>query len=98
MPSTELKDKLDALMRKVETLRGRYLALQSENKELARTIERQELEILQQNKELQRLRVDNEFLRVAHSIAPDPEAVAQYKKQVAKMVRDIDRCIKQLNA
>ena len=98
MPSTELTDRLDALMRKVETLRGRYLALQSENKELARTIERQKLELAQQEKELQRLRVDNEFLCVARSIAPDPEAVARYKKQVANMVRDIDRCIKQLNA
>ena len=44
------------------------------------------------------LRIDNEFLRVAHSVPRDPAVVDRYKKQVAKMVRDIDRCIKQLNA
>ena len=98
MPSVELKDRLQHLMLRVETLGKRYLALQDENKELARTIERQELEIAKLEKDLNQLRIDNEFLRVAHSVPANAEVVAQYKKQVAKMVRDIDRCIKQLNA
>ena len=72
--------------------------VQDENKELSRQIERQKLEIAQLEKELKQLRIDNEFLRVAHTVPKSPEAVAQYKKQVAKMVRDIDRCIKQLKA
>ena len=45
MPSMELKDKLQRTMRKVDTLRKRYLALLAEKKEMARQIERQELEI-----------------------------------------------------
>ncbi len=94
----ELKDRLRNLTHKVDTLRKRYLALQSENKEMARQIERQELEIAKLEKELGQLRIDNEFLRVAHSVPNNPETIAGYKKQVAKMVRDIDRCIKQLNA
>ena len=98
MPSTELNDKLQALMLKVKSLGKRFVALQDENKQLSRQIERQQLEIAQLEKELKQLRIDNEFLRVAHSVQAKPEAVAQYKKQVAKMVRDIDRCIKQLNA
>jgi len=98
MPSMELKEKLQSMMLKVETLGNRYHALQSEKKEMERTIERQQLEIEKLEKELSQLRIDNEFLRVAHTVPSDPEAVARYKKQVAKMVRDIDRCIKQLNA
>ena len=98
MPSKELKEKLQNLTRKVDTLRRRYLALQSEKKELDRTVERQALEIAKLENEVNQLRIDNEFLRVAHTVPRDPEAVARYKKQVAKMVRDIDRCIKQLNA
>ena len=98
MPSMELKDKLQSIARKMETLRQRYLALQREKKELERTIERQELEIAKLEKELNQLKIDNEFLRVARSIPSNPEAIARYKGQVAKMVRDIDRCIKQLNA
>ena len=94
----ELKDKLQNLSRKVDILRKRYLALLNENKEMARQIERQELEIAKLEKDLAQLRIDNEFLRVAHSVPSNPETVERYKKQVAKMVRDIDRCIKQLNA
>ena len=98
MPSKELNDKLQKITHKVETLGKRYVALQEEKIQMGRTIERQELEIAKLEKELAQLRIDNEFLRVAHSVPRDPQAVARYKGQVAKMVRDIDRCIKQLNA
>ena len=98
MPLAEVKEKLKNLSRKIEVLRKRYLALQAEKKELERTLECQNLEIAKLEKELAQLKIDNEFLRVAHTVPRDPAMVAQYKKQVAKMVRDIDRCIKQLNA
>ena len=98
MPAQEMKDKLQNLKHKVDTLGKRYVTLLGEKKEMERTIERQELEIAKLEKELNQLRIDNEFLRVAHSVPRDPAVVDRYKKQVAKMVRDIDRCIKQLNA
>ena len=98
MPSKELKDKLQQVTRKVEALGKRYVALQGEKKEMERTIESQELEIAKLENELKQLRIDNEFLRVAHTGPRDPAVVERDKKQVAKMVRDIDRCIKQLNA
>ena len=98
MPLAEVKEKLKNLSRKMEILRKRYLALQAEKREMERTIECQQLEIDKLEKELAQMKIDNEFLRVAHTVPRDPEMVAQYKKQVAKMVRDIDRCIKQLNA
>ena len=98
MPEMELKDRMQSLTDKVATLGRRYRALQSERKEMARQIERQELEIEQLKKELAQLKIDNEFLRVAQTVPSNPEAVARYKKQLANMVRDIDRCIKQLNA
>jgi len=96
--STELKDKMQQLLRKTEVLRDRYLALHSEKQALERQLEQQQLEIVQLQKELSQLRIDNEYLTVAHTIAPNREAVDRYKKQVSQMVRDIDRCIKQLNA
>ena len=94
----ELKDKLQNVTRKVEILRQRYLTLMREKKEMERTIERQELEIAKLEKEVHQLKIDNEFLRLARSIPSNPEAIARYKGQVSKMVLDIDRCIKQLNA
>ena len=98
MPQMELKDRLQSVTRKVEALRQRYLALLGQKREMERKIESQELEIAKLEKEVNQLRIDNEFLRVARSIPSNPEAVARYKGQLAKMVRDIDRCIKQLNA
>ena len=98
MPSMELKDRLQNLAHKVDSLRRKYVALLNERKELMRKVESQSLEIAKLEKEVNQLRIDNEFLRVAHSVPSNPELVAKYKKQVAKMVRDIDRCIKQLNA
>jgi chromosome segregation ATPase len=98
MPQMELKDRLQSVTRKVEALRQRYLALLEQKRVMERKIESQELEIAKLEKEVNQLRIDNEFLRVARSIPSNPEAVARYKGQVAKMVRDIDRCIKQLNA
>ena len=98
MQPMELNDKLQNLSRKVEILRERHVALGKENSELKRIVERQELEIAKLEKELKQLRIDNEFLKVAHSVPRDRDTIARYKQQVAKMVRDIDRCIKQLNA
>ncbi len=98
MPSMELKDRLQNMAQKVDSLRRKYVALLNERKELTRKVESQSLEIAKLEKEVNQLRIDNEFLRVAHSVPSNPELVAKYKKQVAKMVRDIDRCIKQLNA
>ena len=98
MPTMELKDRLHSVASKVETLRQRYNALRSEKKKMERQIERQELEIARLEKEVNQLKIDNEFLRVARSVPSNPEAVARYKGQISKMVRDIDRCIKQLNA
>ena len=98
MPSMELNEQLQNLSRKFDILRQRYVALQNENKEMKRSIERQELEVAKLEKELSQMRIDNEFLKVAHSVPSDRDLISRYKKQVAKMVRDIDRCIKQLNA
>ena len=98
MPSMELKDRLQNMAQKVDSLRRKYVALLNERKELTRKVESQSLEIAKLEKEVNQLRIDNEFLRVAHSVPSNTDLVAKYKKQVAKMVRDIDRCIKQLNA
>lgn len=98
MPSMELNDKLQSLMLKVNNLGKRYHALMDEKKVLTRQIEGLQFEIERLEKEVAQLRIDNEFLKVAHTVPKNPEVVGQYKKQVARMVRDIDRCIKQLKA
>ena len=45
MPSMELKDRLQNMAQKVDSLRRKYVALLNERKELTRKVESQSLEI-----------------------------------------------------
>lgn len=47
-------------------------------------------------KRLQQLETSNEYLQVARQIAPDKEALDRSRSLIAKLVRDIDKCIDQL--
>ena len=48
--------------------------------------------------EMERIKRENEYLRMAHTVAPNAEAAARGKTMISKIVRDIDKCINQLNA
>jgi len=95
---TELKDRINSVTAKAQALRDSYLTLLSEKQAADKQLEQQQLEIGQLQRQVDQLRIDNEYLRVAHTLAPDRQAVDRYKQQISQMVRDIDRCIKQLNA
>ena len=47
-------------------------------------------------KELQQLRQENEYLRLARTMATSAEQMEQNKARISKIVRDIDKCISQL--
>ena len=47
-------------------------------------------------KELQQLRQENEYLRLARTMAASAEQMEQNKARISKIVRDIDKCISQL--
>ena len=95
--ASELHDTLARLQRKSAILIEKYQALLGEcqlaQNELDSTRQRvQELEA-----RVEQLETDNQYLRMAHTIAPSPESVAQSRAMISKLVRDIDRCISQLN-
>ena len=95
--ATELHDTLARLQRKSAVLIEKYQVLLAEclsaQSELEYTRQRvQELET-----RVEQLEMDNNYLRMAHTIAPSPESVAQSRAMISKLVRDIDRCISQLN-
>ena len=86
--AAELQETLSRVLRKSSILVEKYQAL------LARHDESQAL-LSERESELER---ENEFLRMAHSIGSSPEALARGRQMISKMVRDIDKCIAQLNA
>lgn len=53
--------------------------------------------VRQQQARMEKLEMDNEYLRIARRIAPDDDALDKSRALIAKLVRDVDKCIEQLN-
>ena len=65
------------------------------------SILREENEALKKENEKQRqliekLEMDKDFLQMARQIAPDREALDRSRAMIARLVRDVDKCIEQL--
>ena len=45
---------------------------------------------------IERLEMDKDFLQMARQIAPDREALDRSRAMIARLVRDVDKCIEQL--
>jgi len=97
MPA-ELKDTLERLLSKTAILFEKYNLLLSQNSQMTEQLEDQSRELARLKEQVRVLKAENEYLQVARSVTPDGEKIAQYRQMVSKMVRDIDRCINQLNA
>ena len=94
--AAELQETLSRVLRKSSILVEKYQALLARHDESQALLSESELERLRA--EVERLTRENEFLRMAHSIGSSPEALARGRQMISKMVRDIDKCIAQLNA
>ncbi|MDE6535608.1 MAG: hypothetical protein K2K82_06315 [Muribaculaceae bacterium] len=49
-------------------------------------------------KENEALKADLEYMTVARTLATDPQQVADTRQMISGLVREIDRCIAELNA
>jgi len=94
----ELQETLTRIISKSKVMVEKYHAIvaakaQTDKENAEVRAENEKLRI-----EIERVKRENEYLRMAHSIAPTPETVAKSKSMISKIVRDIDKCINQLNA
>lgn len=96
--AADLQQTLSRVMHKCNVLVEKYQDLQARHNESERLIEEHRARIEQLQQQLERLTRENEYLRMARHIGSTPEAAAQGRKLLSKMVRDIDKCIAQLNA
>lgn len=91
--AVDLKQQLDRVSAKADLIIERCRRLtDSRDAALARIAEL-ESQMAAQAKELERLKVDNEYLRVASALCPDRKEIERARALISKMVRDIDRCI-----
>ena len=95
--ATELRERLERLQRKSAVLVDKYQALLTQSQQTAPELEDATATIARLQSQVEQLEQDNQYLRMAHTVAATPEAVAQTRATISKLVRDIDRCISQLN-
>ncbi|MBO5541239.1 MAG: hypothetical protein J5980_09870 [Muribaculaceae bacterium] len=95
--ASELRERLERLQRKSAVLIEKYQALLAQSQQTAHELEEAKAVNARLKAQVEQMEQDNQYLRMAHSVAPSPEAVAQTRAMISKLVRDIDRCISQLN-
>lgn len=91
-----LKEIFDRMLGKQAFFVERYHALQQKYVAAEKTNEELKAVIEDQQKAIEKLRTENEYLHIVHTVAPDEESRKKVRQIVAKLVRDVDKCIRQL--
>ena len=86
-------DTFDRLIAKANLVAERYKKLEQGKREADERIKSLEEQVHNQTVELQQLRQELEYLRLASTLAPSREQVEEARAIISGLVRDIDRCI-----
>lgn len=92
-----LSDIFERMLGRLQILVEKYNTLKAYNQQLNEEKSALEKEIQRQKKEIEVLTMENQYLRIARISAPDKESIAKSRELVAKLVRDVEKCIEQLN-
>lgn len=95
--ANELQQTLARIINKSNILVEKYHALEDANQALANDNKQLHEDIEQMKKDNELMRQEIEYLKMARVIAPSLDNVAQARTTISKLVRDIDKCISQLN-
>lgn len=95
--AVDLKQQLDRVSVKTQIITQRYTAVCKKLQEADAEISRLSETIGQMQAEIEKLKLANEYLRLVKSVAADPAQVHKAKAIITRLVREIDRCIRDLN-
>ena len=95
--ASQLHDTLARIVSKTSILMEKYQALEARNHELSEKLSMIESDNEILRREVEKLQHDVTYLRMSHTIASTPEQVRSSQAIISRIVRDIDRCIAQLN-
>ena len=93
---SELQTTLRRLQAKSDVLLEKYHALKLEKEAVEQENDQLRSRLAQLDKEIEKLRLDYEYLQMARMITPIRESVVQSRAILAKLVQDVDKCISQL--
>lgn len=94
----DLQENLTRINEKARFLVARYRALLEANKKLQQRVEELEKEVTERNRRLERLETRSEYLEISSSLAPDSADLESTRDMIADLVREVDRCIADLNS
>ena len=93
---SELQTTLRRLQAKSDVLLEKYHALKLEKEAVEQENDQLRSRLAQLDKEIEKLRLDYEYLQMARMITPTRASVVQSRAILAKLVQDVDKCISQL--
>ena len=93
---SELQTTLRRLQAKSDVLLEKYHALKLEKEAVEQENDQLRSRLAQLDKEIEKLRLDYEYLQMARMITPTRESVVRSRAILDKLVQDVDKCISQL--
>lgn len=95
--ASELQETLARIVTKSKVLVDKYHVLNAEKERLEQVVAQLQSEMEVLKKKNEKLSTDNHYLTMARHFVPNSEKAAEAKKMISSLVRDIDKCISQLN-
>lgn len=93
----ELQNTLSRLAEKHRFLVTRYQTLLNQNNSLKERVAELEKQVAERDSRLEKLETRSEYLEISSAIAPNFAELESTRDMVADLVREIDRCIADLN-
>ncbi len=94
--AANLQQRLESIRSKASLLTERYVDLLEEKRAAEAKIAQLQSTLQHQQQEIDRLRQQNEQLRVVTTLSPKREDVERSRAFLSQLVRDIDKCIAEL--
>ena len=92
--ATESLDKsLSRISEKMHVLTQRYDTVCQERTQALERIAELERELRDKEQHIEQLSLRNEYLSVSSTLAPDRDAIEKARNIITELVREIDRCI-----
>jgi chromosome segregation ATPase len=92
----ELQQTIERLRAKMLVVSDRFALVVNQRDQALAKIAELEGELAKERKQTEQLKQENDFLRIATTIAPERKDVAQTRALLAELVREIDKCIADL--
>lgn len=95
--ASDLETTLNRISEKARFLTERFKVVSRRKDEAEARVAELEKALHDRDRQIQLMTAELEFLKVSSVLAPNAEAVNTTRTMIREMIRDIDRCIEDLN-